>query len=320
MRLKDFDFADLYLCETGEMFFKDVANDLNLPIVWIDESTAEDIFEVHQQVCERGEMENQFFLDHDGIRYRVQRSKTMEGRWYTLRKPMWPLPSLVDLGYPHVLATAFLKFTQRPGLILVAGSTGGGKTTFANALLKEALSKFGGVAVLMEDPPELPMAGKYFDVQGNAIGRCIQVEVENRNYAQALVESLRMHPDIVFMGELRTEEDASEAARMAISGHCIISTIHADSVENAIMSFTKLMQTKDGAEMAKVLVADGLSAVMHQTLVKLPNGGGKRPRGKFLFVGQDASLRAQLRSGKGEQIPSEIARQFARVQNGQLPY
>jgi general secretion pathway protein E len=138
------------------------------------------------------------------------------------------------------------------GMVLVTGPTGAGKTTTLYAALK--LLNTGRRTILtIEDPVEYAVPG---------VG---QTQVDTRvglTFAQGLRAILRQDPDIVLVGEIRDRETAEVAVEAALTGHLVLSTVHANSAAGAI---TRLRDF--GVE--SFLVAATLRAVVAQRLVRL---------------------------------------------------
>lgn len=114
---------------------------------------------------------------------------------------------------------------RESGLILFAGSTGSGKTTSLFTCLKELRDK---KIYSIEDPIEY-----YYD-------HLVQLEINQNQlftFKEAIKQVLRHDPNIIVIGEIRDEIEATSAIRCALSGHLVISTIHANS---ALMTFERL--------------------------------------------------------------------------------
>jgi general secretion pathway protein E len=160
---------------------------------------------------------------------------------------------LHDLGLDKATHAALMEALQAPnGIILVTGPTGSGKTTTLYAALK--LLNDGRRNILtVEDPVEYAVAG---------VG---QTQVDTRvglTFAQGLRAILRQDPDVVMVGEIRDRETAEIAVQAALTGHLVLSTVHANSATGAI---TRLRDF--GVE--TFLIAATLRAVVAQRLVRL---------------------------------------------------
>lgn len=105
------------------------------------------------------------------------------------------------------------------GLLLISGPTGSGKTTTIYSMLYDTITRSKRV-ITIEDPVE-----KRTDA-------FIQVEINEKagiTYEEALRATLRHDPDIIMIGEIRDETTAQIAVRAAMTGHLVISTIHANN-------------------------------------------------------------------------------------------
>ncbi|SDH49865.1 competence-related pilin export protein ComGA [Alteribacillus persepolensis] len=116
------------------------------------------------------------------------------------------------LGYSH-------------GLIIVTGPTGSGKTTTLYTLMKTHQRMYHSRVISIEDPIEIRSAD------------FIQTQVNNKaglTYAEMLKASLRHDPDLLMVGEIRDKETAELAIRAALTGHLVLTTMHAHSPQGAI--------------------------------------------------------------------------------------
>lgn len=160
---------------------------------------------------------------------------------------------LKDLGFdPATLASLREALLAPNGIFLVTGPTGAGKTTTLYAALR--LLNDGRRNILtIEDPVEYAVAG---------VG---QTQVDTRvglTFAQGLRAILRQDPDVVLVGEIRDRETAEIAVQAALTGHLVLSTVHANSAAGAI---TRLRDF--GVE--TFLIAATLRAVVAQRLVRI---------------------------------------------------
>ncbi|MFN8222542.1 MAG: ATPase, T2SS/T4P/T4SS family [Gaiellales bacterium] len=168
---------------------------------------------------------------NDTIDVRVAVLPTAHGEKTTLRiLAQGDAPSsLADLGMWPRTEAALRKSIEQPfGSVLVVGPTGSGKTTTLYACLQE-LNDPGVSIVTLEDPVEYKAAG------------LDQIEINPRaglTFSSGLRTILRSDPDVILVGEIRDEETASIAFRAAMTGHLVLSTIHAQS---AAAAFQRLL-------------------------------------------------------------------------------
>ena len=201
-----------------------------------------------------------------GESYRVERIITLSGPQYNCRKMPSSVPDIHSLGLPKHIVDYLLTLSREAGLILFGGPTGMGKTTSASALMKKFLEENGGFMYTIEDPPEMPLDGLYHGANGG-LGLCKQCPVDNERWGDGIKSALRSRPRYILVGEIRTPETASQVLRAATSGHLVLSTIHASTVEDSLESIIKYAS---GAGLTESLAADllarGILAVVHQKL------------------------------------------------------
>ncbi|MDR3190283.1 MAG: Flp pilus assembly complex ATPase component TadA [Lactobacillaceae bacterium] len=141
------------------------------------------------------------------------------------------------------------------GLILLSGSMGSGKTTTMYHVARElGLSKF---ILTIEDPVEI-MEPDFLQLQVN--------DLADMSYATLLKLALRHHPDVMIIGEIRDAKTAKIVVEAALSGHLIISTVHATSLLGVWYRMRSF--GIDEATLQQVL-----SGVGHQAMQTLANGG-----------------------------------------------
>ena len=137
------------------------------------------------------------------------------------------------------------------GVILAAGPTGSGKSSSLFAALAE-LNREGLNVVTVEDPMEYQLPG---------INQVQVSPLAGLTFPVALRAILRQDPDVVMVGEIRDRETAEIAMGAAVTGHLVLSTIHATDAPGAI---TRLLHMG----VPPHLVAGGLSGVVAQRLVR----------------------------------------------------
>lgn len=140
---------------------------------------------------------------------------------------------------------------SRNGLVVLSGATGSGKTTSLYAMLESVSHR---KIVTLEDPIEF-RHDSFLQIRVN----------EHFTYAQGIREIMRQDPDIIMIGEIRDEEAASMAVRSALTGHLVVTSIHASDCKTAIHRLLDL----GVREYDLKTVLKGISC---QYLVNLPEG------------------------------------------------
>lgn len=313
LRLRDLEFTDLYFSEVGEAMLRGASNDKS-PLSAVPEGAVSDLDALHRVVTERGQSAKEFHVDFDGIRYRVSKIEAQEATWYALRKAKSPVPRLSELKINPQIMKYLAMVGRRHGLLVVAGRTGEGKTTTISSLMQEYMIAFGDVGITIEDPPELPLEGNH-----GKFGKCFQIAVQNGDFGSAMISTMRYNPRYIMLGEIRGPQEASAALRAAVSGHLVLSTIHAGSVQEAIHALIKLATGQDGSEMARHILSEGLAGVIHQSMHRKPGTSERKLILQWLFTGNDKGIRSLIRQGNIEQLSSAIDLQYNRVLKNQLP-
>lgn len=211
---------------------------------------------------------DRFVVPCSGIRFRAQHMT--EGR-YAARTLPKNTPPLQKLGFGAYAELEFMSDALKDtgGLVLVAGATGSGKTTTISSIVSSRLSKYGGYAIAVEDPPEFPLEGFHGD------GYCESMDASSRGYTSTLVDALRCFPSgnpaMLLYGEVREAPAASELLRVGIDGHLVFSTVHAKDIQTALMRLISLAE-KDGETDPYGLLASSLKIIAHQRIVQGPDG------------------------------------------------
>ncbi len=156
------------------------------------------------------------------------------------------------LGFlPESLGLFRESFRKAWGMVLVTGPTGSGKSTTLYAAINE-LNSPSRNTITVEDPIEYRVAGI----------KQTQVNVKSGyTFASGLRAALRADPDIILVGEIRDLETARIATEAALTGHLVLSTLHAN---DAASSTTRLIDMGLGP----YLVTSALGCVVAQRLVR----------------------------------------------------
>jgi general secretion pathway protein E len=157
------------------------------------------------------------------------------------------------LGFDTPTLQAFRRMTRDPyGLLLVTGPTGSGKTTTLYAALSE-INQGRDKIITIEDPVEYQLPG------------ILQIPVNEKKgltFARGLRSVLRHDPDRIMVGEIRDAETAQIAIQAALTGHLVLSSVHANNVFDVIGRFTHM-------EVDPYSFVSALTGVLAQRLVRL---------------------------------------------------
>lgn len=163
--------------------------------------------------------------------------------------------SLDNTGMEPTILTQFKNTITAPqGIIFFTGPTGSGKTTTIYAALKEIYetSQRSMNIVTIEDPIEYDM--QQFNQSQVNLARGL-------TFATGLRTLLRQDPDVIMVGEIRDDETAEIALRAGLTGHLVLTTIHADSAAGV---FNRLIEMK----IEPFLLASATTAIISQRLVR----------------------------------------------------
>lgn len=187
------------------------------------------------------------------IDLRVSSIPTPSGESIVIRLlPMTRLFSLEKLGLSKEEIELFSKLIEKPhGIILITGPTGSGKSTTLYACLS-MINTDERKIITIEDPVEYEMEGVTQIQVLSSIGL---------DFARGLRSILRHDPDVIMVGEIRDLETAETAARVALTGHLVFSTLHTNDAASGV---TRLVDI--GVE--PYLVASSVEAFIAQRLVR----------------------------------------------------
>ena len=173
------------------------------------------------------------------------------------------IPTLESLNVPAILSTLVM---EKRGLILMVGATGTGKSTTLASMLEQRNQQMAGHILTIEDPIEFIFNNKKSVCNQREVGR------DTQSLQIGLKTALRQAPDLIMIGEIRDRETMTAAISYALSGHLVLSTLHANNSYHAlgrILSF----YTPEARPALLADLAAGLRAVVSQRLVRSVAGG-----------------------------------------------
>ena len=204
----------------------------------------------------RRAQDGQISMEIDGrsVDIRVATSGVIEGEIVVLRllDKSRSLYRLEQLGMPDNMIASYANVLRSPfGMVICAGPTGSGKTTTLYGSLGAINSPERNVMTI-EDPVE-------YRIQ--SINQIQINEQAGITFASGLRSILRLDPDVILVGEIRDAETARIAVQSALTGHIVLSSLHATDAPAALHRLLDM-----GIE--SFLVASSVSAVMAQRLVR----------------------------------------------------
>jgi twitching motility protein PilU len=173
------------------------------------------------------------------------------------------IPKMEELNLPPILRELVL--TKR-GLILVVGGTGSGKSTTLAAMIGYRNANTYGHIITIEDPVE------FVHTHENCLITQREVGVDTRSWDNALVNTLRQAPNVILIGEIRTRETMEHAINFSETGHLCLSTLHANSANQALDRIINLFPEERRAQLLMDLSLN-LKAVISQRLLAKVGGG-----------------------------------------------
>lgn len=212
--------------------------------------------------------------------------------------------SLDELSMPEPIVRALRRFAGGDGgMLLLTGPAGSGKTTSIYALLQHIAQTSPGVSIIaLEDPVERDLPG-ITQIEVSAFGEL--------TYERALRSVLRQDPQVLMLGEIRDAATASMAMQVALSGHRLVSTLHAATPGGALARLIEM-----GVEPFQITSA--VVGVISQRLLRRRAADGYRGRAPIAeWAPVDAELRAAiLRRADAETLQQIAARQPAYMSLG----
>lgn len=177
------------------------------------------------------------------------------------------IPSFKELFLPPVLKD--ISLTKR-GLVIMVGATGSGKSTSLAAMIDYRNENSQGHIVTIEDPIEFTHEHKQCLVTQREVG------VDTDAYEIAMKNTLRQAPDVILLGEVRDRETMEYAIAYAETGHLCLTTLHANSTNQALDRIINFFPEERRDQLLMDLSLN-LKGVVSQRLVRKIKDDGRLP-------------------------------------------
>src|SRR5215510_3550106 len=186
------------------------------------------------------------------------------GQWcFAMRYVKTMVPSFEELG----LLEQIRRIAESPrGIVLVAGSTGCGKSTTLAAMIEHINSNFKKHVITLEDPIEYIFEDNQCVIEQREVG------LDTLSFHHALKHVLRQDPDIIMIGEMRDAVSFTAAMSAADTGHLVLSTLHTTNASQSISRILDFFKA-DEREQIRRQLAGTLRAVVCQRMVPKIVGG-----------------------------------------------
>jgi twitching motility protein PilU len=209
-----------------------------------------------------------FAISLPGVsRFRVNAFTQRGSVGVVLRVIRSDIPEFEDLDLPPVLRD--IAMTSR-GLVIFVGATGSGKSTSLAAMVGYRNENSKGHIITIEDPIE------FIHNHKNCIVTQREIGVDTESYEVALKNTLRQAPDVILIGEIRDRETMDYAIAFAETGHLCLSTLHANSTNQALDRIINFFPEERRAQLLMDLSLN-LKGIVSQRLIAKANGEGRVP-------------------------------------------
>jgi twitching motility protein PilU len=173
------------------------------------------------------------------------------------------IPTFESLGLPEQLRKIVM---EKRGLVLMVGGTGSGKSTSLAAMIGYRNENTKGHIITIEDPIE------YVHPHRGCIVNQREVGTDTFSWDNALKNTLRQAPDVILIGEIRTQEGMEYAVNFAETGHLVLATLHANSSNQALDRIINFFPEGKREQLLMDLSLN-VKAIISQRLVRKEGGG-----------------------------------------------
>lgn len=175
------------------------------------------------------------------------------------------IPNINQLGLPRIVKDLVL---EKRGLVLVVGGTGSGKSTTLAGMIGYRNESSKGHIITIEDPIEFVYTHEQSIVTQREVG------TDTDSFEIALKNTLRQAPDVILIGEIRSQDTMEHALNFAETGHLCLSTLHANNANQALDRIINFFPEERKAQLLMDLSLN-LHAIISQRLIPKEDGKGR---------------------------------------------
>ena len=230
---------------------------------WLDKVIKEIIPEHFlPRLEEDREIDFSYFLEGIG-RFRTNCFQQL-GKWcLAMRYVVAEVPKLESLNLPDVIKS----IAEEPrGIVLVAGTTGSGKSTTLAGMIDHINSTMKRHIITLEDPVEYVFEDKGCVIEQREVG------LDTPSYEHGLKHVMRQDPDVIMVGEMRDATSFRAAMSASDTGHLVMSTLHTIDAPQSISRVLDFFQAEEREQVRKQMVGT-LKAIIVQRMAVRDDGG-----------------------------------------------
>ncbi len=244
----------------------------------------------------KSDREANFAIARCDGRFRVSAFWQQDMPGMVMRRIETQIPTAEELFLPEVLKDVMM---AKKGLVLFVGGTGAGKSSTMAALLGHRNRNHDGHILTIEDPIE------FVHQHNRSIITQREVGIDTHSFDEALKNALRQAPDVILLGEIRSQETMEFALAFAETGHLCIATLHANNANQALDRIMHLMPEEKHNQL-KFDLAFNLRGIIAQQLI--PVKGGKGRRGAFEVLLNSPTVADTILKGEMQELKGLMAR------------
>ena len=186
------------------------------------------------------------------------------GKWcLAMRYVVAEVPKIENLGLPEIIKSIA---QEHRGIVLVAGTTGCGKSTTLAGMIDHINSTQKRHIITMEDPVEYVFEDNQCIIEQREVG------LDTPSYGHSLKHVMRQDPDVIMVGEMRDATSFRAAMSAADTGHLVMSTLHTIDAPQSISRVLDFFPAEERESIRKQMLGT-LKAIIVQRMTVRKDGG-----------------------------------------------